>query len=135
MRFYIFVLVACFYLLGHLSYVKTQCYNKKKLLSTYIILLATHHYLVYSLYVLSLQGKDSRSEYRTTDRKHFLALNTAAIVYLVYISFRLEVRSILYGLYEFRCVHDLQRRNIYGISTLYFLHSILNSKSKTKPEE
>lgn len=66
---------------------KHKYYNRKKLLATYIILLATHHYFVHSLYMLSLQGKDSRSEYRTTDRKHFLTLNTAAIVY---INIRLE---------------------------------------------
>jgi len=33
--------------------------------------------------MLSLQGNDSRSEYRTTERKHFFALTTAAIVYNV----------------------------------------------------
>ena len=33
--------------------------------------------------MLSIQGNDSRSEYRTTERKHFLALTTAAIVYNV----------------------------------------------------
>jgi hypothetical protein len=44
--------------------------------------MVTHHDLVYSLYMLSLQGKDSRSEYRTIDLKHLLALKTAAIVYI-----------------------------------------------------
>jgi hypothetical protein len=31
--------------------------------------------------MLSLQGENSRSEYRITNEKHFLALKTAAIVY------------------------------------------------------
>lgn len=86
------VLVVCFYVLVSLHlrtllgtpiiYQNTNFTVKKKLLSTYIIFLATHHDLLFSLYMLSLQGKDSRSEYRTIDLKHLLALSTAAIVYI-----------------------------------------------------
>jgi hypothetical protein len=43
--------------------------------------------------MLSLQGEDSRSEYLTTNVKHFLALKTAAIVYNFSTSKRIQFRN------------------------------------------